>query len=269
MSEQIFKNFLENTPPYKQEELTLDMIKYFKDKKLPKIECFCTECQKEKTFILTRLEDASNYPNWHNLNSWLTTLNPTGDCFKIDLTCIVEYRCTQCEKNYYYAFMFNDNKLMKIGQYPSFATLSHTDIEKYKNVISKYYIEFKQSLSAYSQGMGVASFVYLRRILEDLVEQEYNKLETNQDNIKFIDKLKAVEKEEVIIPEEITELKSQIYVILSKGVHEYTEEECLVMYEPVKFIIELILDRKLEEKERNKKIKSYSIAIKDKLKENK
>ena len=38
-----------------------------------------------------------------------------------------------------------------------------------------------------------------------------------------------------------------VYSILSNGVHELTEEECLCYFAPIKLSIELILDQKIEE----------------------
>ena len=70
--------------------------------------------------------------------------------------------------------------------------------------------------------MGVASFVYLRRILEDIINKKYIKLfPKDTQDIRFMGKLQAVETKEEIIPHEFDELRTKIYAILSKGVHEY------------------------------------------------
>ena len=260
MPTDIVKDFLENIPPYKKIEFNIGIAEVL-NKRLPKLELFCLTCNKERAFKGTKISYGStqdlsfatkqkfapsNYGN-------LTGIAITEICF--------EYSCSFCNGEYYYNVIIDDGEMCKIGQYPSFAELSHKDVEKYKNVLSKYYIEFKRSLSAYSQGMGVASFVYLRRILEDIVEKKYNKLENKSNEIKFLDKLKCVEKTETIIPEEISSVKTHIYSILSKGVHEYSEEECMEMYASVKFIIELILDKQLEEKARKDKIKNCSSIL--------
>ena len=51
----------------------------------------------------------------------------------------------------------------------------------------------------------------------------------------------------------------EIYVILSKGIHELTEDECLGYFDAVKTGIEFILDQKLEQ-EKNKKKKEEAQA---------
>ena len=112
--------------------------------------------------------------------------------------------------------------------------------------------------------MGVAAFVYLRRILEHLVEKRF----TGDKALKFSDKLHEVEKNERIIPIELNPIKNQIYAILSKGVHEYEENECLELFLAVKFVIERMLDMELEKKNNISKANIAMTAIKSKLKEN-
>lgn len=56
-------------------------------------------------------------------------------------------------------------------------------------------------------------------------------------------------------------MKDHLYSVLSKGIHEYDEQECLEIYEIVKFVIEEILDKQLEEKKREEKIKKAKEAL--------
>lgn len=52
-----------------------------------------------------------------------------------------------------------------------------------------------------------------------------------------------------------------IYSILSKGIHELSEEECLKYFIPIKNGIELILDENLEKQEKVRKIKETENRI--------
>ena len=54
-----------------------------------------------------------------------------------------------------------------------------------------------------------------------------------------------------------------IYNILSKGIHELTEQECLESFPIVKVGIEIILDEKIQEKERQDKETEAKKAIGD------
>ncbi len=252
------KNVLENTPPYKETALKYpfgDILKTLTTS--PKLNLFCTTCCEKKTFLskYATLDDGILYKKLFD-----GAVNDATDKAFISLG----YKCADCEAIYYFTLLLDKERVKKVGQYPSFAELSYHDLEKYKNVMSKYYIEYKQSLSAYSQKMGVASFVYLRRILEDIVNKKYNELEEQNPQDKFIDRLKAVEKIEEIIPNEISKIKGKIYSVLSKGVHEYSESECLELYDAVRFIIELILDKQLEKKNRREKTKNVVSTILEK-----
>ena len=53
----------------------------------------------------------------------------------------------------------------------------------------------------------------------------------------------------------------QIYGILSKGIHELAEDECLKYFNVIKEGIELILDEKVERYEKASKLKKVSAAI--------
>ena len=123
----------------------------------------------------------------------------------------VTMECAKCESRIFFCFLHKDG-LIKIGQFPSFASLRTRDIKKYKNLIPKFYLELQTSLNAFSQGMGIGAFVYLRRIIESLVDKKYKQyVDTNYKRTpgnKLIDRLKEVEKHEQIIPDEIKEAKN-------------------------------------------------------------
>ena len=52
-----------------------------------------------------------------------------------------------------------------------------------------------------------------------------------------------------------------MYGILSKGLHELSEQECLEAFPVMRVGIELILDEKIEAAEREKKVSGVSKAI--------
>lgn len=115
-----------------------------------------------------------------------------------------------------------------------------------------------------SNGVGIGSFVYLRRVFETLIEDAHQKAkaddEWNEDgytSTKVSDKIKILEN---YLPEFLVENKEN-YGILSKGVHSLEENECLACYEIVKSGIEIILDEKVEELKKNKKIETVKKQI--------
>ena len=62
------------------------------------------------------------------------------------------------------------------------------------------------------------------------------------------------------LPNTLVEIK-HIYGILSKGIHELSEEECLMYFGAVKMGIEIILDDKLEQKRKEQKRHDVLTAV--------
>jgi len=146
----------------------------------------------------------------------------------------------------------------KIGQYPSIASIEDNIIKKYKKVLNSDYVEFSKAIGLYSHGIGIGSFVYLRRIFENLIFETFAETETKLGVEKAdFEKLRMNEKIDLLkdyLPNFLVR-NSKLYSILSVGIHSLSENECLDYFEPVKVGIELILDEKIEEIERLIKIK--------------
>jgi len=163
--------------------------------------------------------------------------------------------------------------VMKVGQYPSLADIQFAEIgKKYDKVLDEESLfEFKRAIGLAAHGTGVGSFVYLRRIFEKLIFETYKKHKNTLgvEEKDFVSK-RMEDKVEVLksyLPSQLVEMKS-IYSILSKGLHELSEEECLAYFEPLKLSIELILDQKIEmdlKKQRDQKVKDEIQNIHKKL----
>jgi hypothetical protein len=173
-----------------------------------------------------------------------------------------------------YSFFDADERvLQKIGQFKSIADFHISQIKQYKSVLSKEKLkEFTRAIGLAANGVGIGSFVYLRRVFETLLEEAHqkNKAEDNWNEENYInsrvsEKIKILEKH---LPNFLVENK-ELYGIMSKGVHSLEENECLAYYETVKSGIEIILDEKVEELEKIEKIaraKKQIAALNSKLK---
>jgi hypothetical protein len=62
------------------------------------------------------------------------------------------------------------------------------------------------------------------------------------------------------LPSFLTQNKG-IYSILSKGIHELAEKECMDMFPYMKICIEIILDEKIEMMERQKKTEQAQRSV--------
>lgn len=263
------ETFLMEKPPYKEVKMTNDEISKICHVSQFVIENFCMNCGKSRTFkstynplnaLANEYHERSKLPIWQKFEDFIITYKGS---FILDFFCQHD-----CNEHHYFAIMINGLYITKIGQYPTFAKEEvNKKLIKYKSLIPKYYPELTKAISAYSQNMGVPSFVYLRRVLEHLVDTKANLYKITTDQ-KFVDKLHEVEKHEKIIPDEFDGIKNQLYSVLSKGVHEYEENECIEMFPAVKFIIECILDAELVKKEHEQKAKEATAIIQQKLKKN-
>lgn len=152
---------------------------------------------------------------------------------------------------------FGNSMVIKVGQYPSVADIHIGKVKQYDKVLDKTILrEFTKAIGLAANGVGIGSFVYLRRIFENLVFDAFN--EAKNDNAVDKGQFNSLRMDEKIkslngyLPSFIVENNS-IYGILSKGVHELTEEECLAYFDCMRQSIELILDERLEQLEKKKK----------------
>lgn len=184
-------------------------------------------------------------------------------------------RCVRTGEEFRAYSFFNgqDGVLQKIGQFLSIADFHISQIKQYTSVLSKEKLkEFTRAIGLAANGVGIGSFVYLRRIFETLLEEAHQKAKLSKDwkdedfnNSRVSDKIKMLE---LYLPSFLVENK-ELYGILSKGIHSLEENECLAYYETVKTGIEIILDEKVEEFEKIKKIenaKKQIAALNTKLK---
>lgn len=146
----------------------------------------------------------------------------------------------------------------KIGQLPSIADLTFPQLDRYKSILGKKSREFHKAIGLYTHGIGIGSFVYLRRIFESIIEEAHQQAkQDSQWNEEAYNGCRVDERIEVLknyLPPFLVKNR-KIYGILSKGIHELTEETCLEYFPIVKTGITVILDEKIREKEKEEEIK--------------
>lgn len=225
-------------------EIIVD-IEYFEGT----IDTYCVECKKHSTFK----ENIRKY-RYRASNS-----NFDLDKAKVNRVFSAPFFCTRnTDHEMEFYFRVYDSTIQKIGQYPSIADLNRVEIGKYRKILGESYKEFSKAVGLVSHGIGIGSFVYLRRIFENLIEeahQEAIKIESwdeeNYNRSRMDGKILLLKE---YLPDFL--IKNRIiYSILSKGIHQLSENECLKYFDAVKLGIELILDDKLEKLNREAKIK--------------
>ena len=205
------------------------------------IDSYCLECDLPSTF----------HPRRHHFDP----NNPTMDReFSVVLVC-----SRQESHQMEFFFRVKNNSITKIGQYPSLGDLVLPDTKKYKKSLGSDYSEFTRAIGLAAHGIGVGSFVYLRRIFENLIERAH-KVAVQDENWRQANEPDFLGKR---MNEKILLLKDQLpsflvenremYSILSKGIHDLSETECLKYFPVIRTGIELILDEELERKARREK----------------
>lgn len=170
-----------------------------------------------------------------------------------------------------YIVLTHGNKMKKIGQYPSVADLSLSELKEYKKVMSREdEKELRRAMGLYASGIGVGSFVYLRRIFERIIVNASQKAikegkikEKDFNNAHVDEKIKMLSEylPKVLVSNHV------FYGIISKGIHELSEEECIEFFPVMQSFIMMILRqwekmRKDEEEEKKLSVALGNIATK-------
>ena len=171
---------------------------------------------------------------------------------------------TEEEKKHidYYHWASHTLYLKKVGQTPSLADMQFFDLRKYQRVLKGSYKELTRAIGLFSAGVGIGSFVYLRRIFEGLCEEAHQQcanIESWDEALykasHFNERIEIMEKHGIqLLPPELAPVRNKLYGVLGKGIHEYTESECLELFPWVRMAIELILNNRLAAIERESKI---------------
>ena len=175
--------------------------------------------------------------------------------------------CVRTDEKFYVFFYYSVEKCIfqKIGQFPSIADFHISQIKKYNKVLSNEKLkEFTRAIGLAANGVGIGSFVYLRRIFEDLIEEAHIKAMKKEEwNEEEYSKQRMSEKIELLknfLPAFLVENKT-LYGILSIGIHSLNEEDCLAYFESVRVGIELILDEKVDIYQKQKKMEDAKKKI--------
>jgi hypothetical protein len=257
-------------------EKIIQILTYFDSElnefSITSLDCFCPKCEKPTTFksrnsnkeildlVYSRMKACEEYnrsnSKWtFNYSSFFNILHE------------IEFfsRSFYCPRNpndkshdIIVMFRINENKIIKLGQLPQLADLENSQLNKYKAIEKEIYQELNRAAGLYSHGIGVGSFVYLRRIIEKyIVYPEIEKL-VEDENITKEQVLSSDFKGKIALAKQhlptLLVKNPRIYSILSKGIHSLSEKECLEIFNPLLIAIELILDERLEKIEREKKI---------------
>lgn len=219
------------------------------------IDCLCLYCDKNSTFQNPIIRDIDYKENYEIISNLPSTYHIKKD----DI--LIEYFCSRCKRNMVFLIRIDNDRIIKIGQFPTYMDIHKFEIDEYKSLLGNYnYLEFKKSIGLYSHGDSIAAFTYLRRIVENyIMKNALNKIkkeeidfnETEYSKSRFEDKVKILKK---YLPKTFVEKSKKLYTILSSGIHEMKSEGCDEYYESLKNLLILIL-YEIKSEEEIKKLK--------------
>ena len=297
----VFANFLQTAGLYKFRKIDEDNIEdliLLLDGKV-RISAYCKECKEERVFTMKPyiyIQDKDNkcYSKklseevWRIQQLYILKNTPTvgghveeqntvwkwkeSQIEEVSRILVFQFVCSMNEEHHIdYVVLTTDNSMMKIGQYPSIADMTFPELDAYKHVISKEdRKELGTAIGLFANGVGAGSYVYLRRILERLIDQAKARAGDKVSDEEF-EQARVAERIKMLqgyLPEIFIKNKT-IYGILSKGIHELSEEECREYFPVVKECIYQILGmweserrKKADEDALNKALSAISSSIK-------
>lgn len=199
-------------------------------------------------------EEFEGYNPWKKIESTFvvtTDLLPNGGL--LDGHGTIQIKCKRTDEIFRFYVLGDSNtfSLMKTGQYPSVADFHISEIKKYNKLLpSERLKEFTRAIGLAANGVGIGSFVYLRRIFEHLITEAYTLClgeglvtEDQYNRSRMDQKIGLLSAH---LPNFLVANRS-IYSILSLGIHELDEKTCLAHFDTLRVGIEIILDEKLDE----------------------
>lgn len=269
----VFGNFLTNKGLYDEIEITKDNIFELADLVggHVKIDIYCPKCRENRVFSCEMIPyywyDERNQEvkecsleeaivSWQQIQNMSeprftdTTGAPwtwTNNSLENDTRLMVfKFLCAMDNTHHLdYIVLTYENKMKKIGQYPSVADLSFPELKEYRKVMTtEDEKELKRAIGLFASGIGVGSFVYLRRIFERIIVTASQKaIEDGKITEEDFNKAHLDEKIKMLaeyLPKSLVN-NHAFYGIISKGIHELSEDDCLEFFPVMQSFIMMIL----------------------------
>jgi hypothetical protein len=264
----VFANFLQNSGLYDKIEIIEDnsMDLYNLIAGNVRLNIFCKECGENRVFTMRPIKYQSDSGAKKSLGEELL-----GD-WKLQWSCkivpgaaqspwqwsrsatqkatrlmIFSFECAMDSAHKIdFIVQSEKNTLKKIGQFPSVADLTFPELNQYKKVLSKEDMRaMRRAIGLHAQGIGIGSYVYLRRIIEHLINDAKNMAvgegaitEDQYQSEKVRDRIQLLKN---YLPNMLT-TNSTIYGIISKGIHELSEDDCITYFPVLQECIFMILE---------------------------
>lgn len=239
----------------------------------PTISMHCEICNSNQTFKLEHLSVSSVQVPYLNFPS-------KGEIFTLNYLCA---GCSAFMRVFLVKVSDNCDYAIKVGQYPGIDISIEKDVEK---SLGKYVDIFKKGRICEAQGYGIGAYSYYRRIVESLIDELLDGIPELLDNEKKDEYLKALEKTKNLqhTSEKIEIVKDllppiltadglnplgALYGILSEGIHNNSDDECIYVAGEIRTILIFLLKEVISLKHSRKEYSESMKIIKKNLEKSK
>jgi hypothetical protein len=192
------------------------------------VDGYCPSCKREGPFHVVHKSDPAD---WRSKPGYVT----------------VVLRCARVDKHQiYFEVLADKSGVQKYGQYPSYASIAQDETKAYRKYLSEQDgQELHKAIGLAAHGVGIGSFVYMRRILERIIRSRFDQYKSEEGWTEDDwTKRRTGERINLMrqhLPDFMVQ-NSKLYSILSLGIHELNEDDCLrffpVARESLMFILE-------------------------------
>lgn len=222
---------------------------------LETVDCYCVDCGSNSVF-----KPDDNRPRKSIQGVWSHWPITSFEDWNINLenSTLLETKKFICSRNENHSLIFHfllkDKNLQKIGQYPSIRDLNIGEINGFKGILKdQYFKEYSTAIGLHSHGVGIGAFVYLRRIVENFIikpahEEAKKSAEWSEDQFQMKKMKERIYSLKDYLPDYLVTNKV-LYSVVSKGIHELSEDECNEYFPLVTSILNYILTELKEKKE--------------------
>lgn len=252
------EQFLFQVPPYavyaiaQDDEQRLLKALYGRTGGILRVDGYCPYCHRDSTFSVRGQQIPNGIP-WDSIETRFAHDQMSITCVRDDSHRIDFY------------FRIRNLTVEKIGQHPSLATIANDEVAPYrKEMEDTDASEFHKAIGLAAHGVGVGSFVYLRRVFERLIYrrfEEFKGAEGWEDKdfyaVRMEDKVALLKDH---LPAFLVENR-KVYSILSIGIHDLDEKACLTYFEVMKQAIIIILEDDKKTREEIKRRATFAKAI--------
>ena len=220
------------------------------------INMYCEKCSSDQTFNMI-----------HEYNSGTTSI--MNNVANGNLTCLLQYNCAHCKNSFRYFTISIDpkhNKIMKTGQYPAEDISINKDLRKSLGKFTDYY---RNGRICENFSYGIGAYGYYRRIVEGIIDDLLENISDLIDEAKKEEYKEALEetKKTIVAQKKIELVKDLIpsslcrehynplqtlHSALSEGLHGRSDEECLDNAEVIRISLEILVERVIEMKDKDK-----------------